>query len=288
MKCFYHGSDFDGVCSAAIIYQKYGNSCEYIPINYNDKFPFETLKDNELIILVDYSIRPPEEMVTLKNKNVDVIWIDHHSSIIEASKDEQFYFEDMRGIRDEKIAACELTWKYFFNPYNIPYCIKLLSLFDVGITEVDQNILPFQYGLKSEDTRVNSSLWKDLFSIDKESVLLRNILDKGKTITDHYNIVIKSLFKQNGFGIDFHGYKTVAVNTHEADLFSIFSDWYKKDYDILLTFYRRKSKTKKWKVSIRTQRNDIDLSKIASLYDKGGGHKQASGFIIEDINKLFV
>ena len=38
MKCYYHGSDLDGKCSAAIVNFAYGKSTkiEFIPSNYED------------------------------------------------------------------------------------------------------------------------------------------------------------------------------------------------------------------------------------------------------------
>lgn len=55
MKCFYHKVDLDGQCAGAIIYKRYPE-CEMIGINYNDKFPWDTIKKNEKVFMVDFSL----------------------------------------------------------------------------------------------------------------------------------------------------------------------------------------------------------------------------------------
>ena len=67
MKCFYH-TDMDGKCSAAIVRKFYSTllgsqhlendeSQSYVPINYNDEFPFWAINPSELVVIVDFSFK---------------------------------------------------------------------------------------------------------------------------------------------------------------------------------------------------------------------------------------
>ena len=85
MKVFYH-IDNDGKCAAACVKRYYecnlsvdNNEIEYFPINYGWKFPFESIKENETVYIVDFSIEPTD-MTTLLEITSNVIWIDHQNS----------------------------------------------------------------------------------------------------------------------------------------------------------------------------------------------------------------
>lgn len=284
MKCFYHKSDHDGRCSAAIIYNKFGNMCEFIGVDYYDKFPFEDINIGETIIMVDYSLSP-EYMYKLSCMDIDLIWIDHHSFIINESDNIDMDFSNLKGIRDINFAACELTWKYFYNE-PVPYSVKLLSLFDSWKwreISCDKNVYPFEYGLKLQDTRVKSKLWLDLFNSDKNSKLIKNIVDDGNIIIKYNEYVNKSIIKNHSYEILFDGkYKSLVVNSPNATSL-IFDSIDSDKYDLLIIFSR---KEKLWKINLYSSINsDIDVSKIAYLYG-GGGHKNSAAFFIDNIQIL--
>ena len=45
---------------SAGIYDGYEDDSEFIPINYGMEFPFEKIRPNEQVYIVDYSIMPDE------------------------------------------------------------------------------------------------------------------------------------------------------------------------------------------------------------------------------------
>ncbi len=57
MKCFYH-NDMDGKCAGAIVHRSEMKNpetlSEYISINYNQPFPFESIRLYERVFIVDY------------------------------------------------------------------------------------------------------------------------------------------------------------------------------------------------------------------------------------------
>ena len=71
MKAFYHSADLDGHCSGAIV--KYAHpECELIGINYGDKFPWESIGQDETVYMVDFSLQPFSDMIRL-NKACSLI-----------------------------------------------------------------------------------------------------------------------------------------------------------------------------------------------------------------------
>ena len=98
MKCFYH-SDMDGKCAGAIVYKYYlldrertreTADSEFICINYKDDFPFEKIKPDELVVIVDFSLQREGEFERLLGITDNVIWIDHHKTAIHNSVDSPF------------------------------------------------------------------------------------------------------------------------------------------------------------------------------------------------------
>ena len=280
MKCFYHAADLDGKCSGAIVYSKYNNMCKMIGYDYSHKFPFDEIENGETIIMTDISIQPHELMFKLNNM-ADLVWIDHHFSAINASFEEPFEFNNARGMRDINLSACELTWKFFYGDLTIPYAVKLLGLYDIWKHNQNKDALPFQYGMKVRNTSIESNLWLDLFNADKNSKIIRDIISDGELILKYENKQNDSLCKFYSFEFEFEKYKCIAMNKNNASSLA-FTNYDESKHDIMLAFNR---KSTIWTISLYTTKNNIDVSKIANKYG-GGGHRQAAGFNITDINLI--
>ena len=141
MKGFYHSSDMDGICSAAILNYVYGDRIELIGINYGDEFPWDSISKKEKIYMADFSLQPFSNMIRL-NDVAFLIWIDHHKSAIEEmnKSDTDFY-----GIQKIGLGACALVWEYFHNTElnPVPRTIQYLAYYDVW-DHSDPNTLYFQ------------------------------------------------------------------------------------------------------------------------------------------------
>lgn len=109
MKVFYH-NDADGECAGfwvkelAYVEEYIG----YIEMDYGREFPFDKIKKNETVYIVDYSIEP-SEMDKLLEITPNVTWIDHHISAI---KKYENYDKEIRGVRYDGVAGCMLTYWY--------------------------------------------------------------------------------------------------------------------------------------------------------------------------------
>ena len=108
------------------VYKYYENSysvtdIEFHEMDYNKKFPINDINEEDMIIIVDFSIEP-SEMLDLLRINKNVIWIDHHITAINKYDEwmslikEATGVDRIEGLRYNGLAGCELTW-LFYNGY---------------------------------------------------------------------------------------------------------------------------------------------------------------------------
>jgi oligoribonuclease NrnB/cAMP/cGMP phosphodiesterase (DHH superfamily) len=248
-------------------------------------FPFDSIRENEQVYIVDYSIFP-NEMEKLLEITEDVTWIDHHISAINRYNTPKFSHLHIKGLRYDGIAGCMLTYCYLKHmvkveqengntaciPFDIsmtedaPMFTKYIADFDVWKFEY-KSTKAFEMGLQLYDLDPNSRVWKS-FYYESE---IQNIIKDGYLLLDYRDKWSKEYCECTGFDVEFEGYKCFAVN-----LAMISSDNFKsineEDYDMFIGFsYNGKS----WNYSLRSTK--VDCSKIAMKYG-GGGHKGASGF----------
>lgn len=272
MKCFYHAADLDGHCSGAIV--KYFHlKCEMIGINYGDNFPWDTIGENEIIYMVDFSLQPFSDMIRLSKLTPHFHWIDHHISAIKDHRKSQI---PIHGKRRDGIGACQLIWEYLSDGCKLPYAIKLLAEYDVR-NHSDIATLPFQYGMRLENTwPENTSLWDELFSSNDK---VGHILEAGHIVLKYINQDNEKYCKSCAFETELDGLKCIAINKMLTNSQVFDSVWDNQTYDAMLTFGYRKGK---WTVSLYTDKNNIDVSVIAKNRG-GGGHKQAAEFQCKEL-----
>lgn len=284
MKIFYH-ADLDGKCSAAIIDSYYCNNSIMIPYSNGKEIPFRKMKDGETVFFLDCSL-PIQEMQSLSH-TYNLIWIDHHaSSIDEADR----YGFDPEGIRSVDKAACELTWEYIVketfhekHKTKIPYGIQLIGRYDIWDLNFSKELVPYNYGISSleHDPRTIKGMntWSEIvFSYDKN--VLKKVISDGQAIERYLSQINNRLMNSYSFPTIIEGKKALAVNRQFVDSSAFKSRWDNTKYDLMVAFAKFKESRLGfcWKVSLYSDKKDIDVSKIACKYG-GGGHKDAAGFI---------
>lgn len=285
-KCFHH-NDADGYCSAYWVKEFVHKKIEFIEMDYNKEFPLDSIKKDEQIFIVDFSIKP-DIMRKLLKITKDVTWIDHHISAIkdyenfEKIIDGEYY--DISGIRESGIAACSLTYMYFYNNWEDHICNigSDMQLMEEKIVPeftrliADRDVWKFKYGDKTReycaglmayDLNPESEDWervKDIMIIQQEGQRILKYLK----VTDTKNV------QSNGFEIQFWGHKCIVLNsaTRGSEQFDSVS----KDYDMMMIFAIKGDEVI---TSIYTEKKGIDCSVLAKKYG-GGGHKGASGFVM--------
>lgn len=273
MKCFYHSADLDGHCSGALI-KRFYDLAELIPINYGDKFPWETIGEQEMVFMVDFHLQPFEEMLRLSDR-ANLIWIDHHETAIQ---DYQMTGWSIEGVRETGKAACELVWEYLFSGEEMPDAVRLLGRYDVWDHEYSEDVLPFQYGLRRYDTdpRRALALWTDLLCGDL--VLIERIIQEGKSILSHENASNAKYASAFAFETEFEGLNAIAMNRGQLGSLAFESVFDPDKHDLMIGFVRRKGQ---WTVSLYSM-DGINVGNIAKRYG-GGGHANAAGFQCEKL-----
>jgi oligoribonuclease NrnB/cAMP/cGMP phosphodiesterase (DHH superfamily) len=147
----YHNKDLDGFVSGALALGHYKTYEKVNMVGWNYGDPIPELKGR--IVMTDISF-PPEDMLRLKD-NI-ILWIDHHQSAIEDSKD--FQYDHLEGIRREGDSATRLMHEYLYPEDDQVLLIELVDRYDVfkqedfemqGVTFSWEDILKFQYGLRA-------------------------------------------------------------------------------------------------------------------------------------------
>ena len=269
MKCFFHDSDLDGYCSAAIVKHRHPE-CELIGINYGREFPWDNLTIGETVFMVDFSL-PGAQMVALAERT-NLVWIDHHSSAIAAFKKAEIEFAGLQRIG---VGACALVWEYLFPDKPLPYFIKLLSDWDVW-RHTDRNCKPFQYGMRLWSHDPNDQVWGQLFA-DTSKEILMHILDQGRSIVKYEEQSNAMRVEAAAFETDLEGLKCIACNQMMTNSTLFDSVWDDSKYAAMISFGWRAGR---WSVSLYSTKADV--SKIAVKFG-GGGHKHACGFVCDQL-----
>lgn len=273
--CFYHGEDFDGIGSAAIVHNFL--EAELIPLYRAGPItiiPWNKLSPASTVFVCDYTLSPFHNMLKIYDYVENFIWLDHH---ISALREADTYNVHLLGKRDIAKAACELTWEWFADA-ELPWAIKMLGRFDVWDFQKHPQAVSFQYGLKSYKEAYNPKniMWAKLLKNDKDT--LHQILNRGSTILKYMDVQWEENL-QNAFAVTFEGHTALALNLIHGGRLAFNHVKDPEEYDILITFYRKNSV---WGVTLFSNKPNVDVSKIAKKYG-GGGHSAAAGFGCESL-----
>lgn len=269
MLCIYHLADHDGKGSAAIVKRKFGN-VEFFGLNHDMTVPKEEIEKHEDIIVCDISL-PMDVMFDL-NERKNLIWIDHHVSMIEEYEARiKKGAKEIKGIRKNGTAAILLTWQYFFPDEEVPEGVKLLALNDLFDLR-DKKVRPFEYAFQSLGVnKPTDKSWRDLFS---GKINVDEMVKKGEAILSYIKNRNHRLCKAMSFESEYMGYRCICANMPQG--YSEFYDGVKniKEYDFMCNFFMNGKNA--WNMSFYTAKEDVDVSKIAATFG-GGGHKKAAG-----------
>jgi len=282
MKIFYHSADPDGWCSAAIIKNEYPTA-ELYGINYGESFPWDQIDKQEEVWMADFCLQPFSEMVTLSNSCKRLVWIDHHISALKAYKESGIKID---GIQQDGRGACQWVWQYIYrDPLDkpIPLAVNLIASYDVW-DHSDPRTVPFVYGIRSfaDTSPHNHLLWNTILYFEDSKIKrkIQSIIDKGHVILEYLHSENSEYVKSYSFETEINGYRVLATNRGMIGKKVFESVWDDNKYDIACTFCRLPSK--KWSVSLYSDKPDIDVSEIAKKYG-GGGHAGASGFVTDKL-----
>jgi oligoribonuclease NrnB/cAMP/cGMP phosphodiesterase (DHH superfamily) len=279
----YYHNDPDGIMSGAIVNGKfYEEETVLVPIDYSDDINSVVLKHSmgvhaDHIFIVDFSF--DEEIVErflkpclIKNNGV-LHWIDHHESAKTKYKD-MWNSKNIKGLRDTSQSGCMLTWKYLFPTSDIPFAVKLIQDIDLWEFKYDET-KPFISGFMLNRPYPDSEFVLNLLFNEDTIYPTISLIEQGTILNKAQVNRVKSVIK-NGKEINFHGYRTLAINCPVDD--SMLGNYACEElgYEIGLVWRVKQDNVT---VGLRCTSDDIKVNQIAEQYN-GGGHIKASGFSI--------
>lgn len=280
-----HHTDPDGWCAGYWAGKRFNvtKPSNFIPMIYGDTKWINNIKNNDKVIIVDFSIEP-EEMTKLLKITDDVIWIDHHISAIDKYKD---YEVNIPGLRYDGIAASVLTYCYFneMKDGEVPFDPEIMTVKAPKFTQLigDHDVWKYEFGDETRFWKLGfdaygtvppySPIWETLYDLDT----IHKIVSNGEVIQKYRDAMGKKACEEYGFEHRFGEYKAFCLNNCFGG-----SEWFTdliKDYDLVCEFLYCPN-GKYWEYSFYIDKDNVDVSEIASNWkDKisGGGHKKAAG-----------
>lgn len=271
--CFFHAADHDGHTSGTIVKLNIPD-CIMKEIDYGIDFPFDLVRPEDTVYMVDFSLQPFSEMIKL-NKLCNFIWIDHHFTAIEDMKKSGVEF---KGLQKTGLGACGRTWEYFHPNEEMPRAIRLLAEYDV-FTLTDPQCLDFEYGMRSFCTNPmddnNIELYKILINEDSTQTDLNvdTICQRGKVVQEYLKVFDEHYMKLAMYEVDFEGLRCLCLNRLRcgSQAFDIVPN--RHEFDAFIAYGWIKDK---WTVGMYSDRKDIDVASICKKYG-GGGHVSLQG-----------
>ena len=276
----YHRVDYDGIFSGLIVkkyYEEKGIITRTYGWNYGDlELDLSSIINNyQNIIMVDISFSP-DVMLKLRETG-KLTWIDHHQTAI--SDSEEHNYSDIPGYRKDGIAACELTWSYFYPNKETPQIIQFVGAYDIwDKTRFDwsNDVVPLQYGLRNEYGVNLNNIEKDWETLSTDCSW---VLNTGSTIFEWLKKSSEIWIKNNGFPVTVAGkFKGIALLSPLAS--SILFESVISEYDIFLIVQINNNGTT-YSVSMYSEPDkdlgDFSCGEYLKTYYNGGGHAKAAG-----------
>lgn len=274
--CLYHGGFCsDGFASAYavneyLIYSEGDTQCKFIAMQYGDKIPDVT---NKNVYIVDFSF-PRDDIIKMHSIAKSLIVIDHHK-VAEAN---------LRGLDycyfDMNRAGCVLTWETLFKGVK-PVPTLLLYVQDRDLWKW---ILPksAEVSVALRSYPLDFEIWDNLMQSD-----ISKLQKEGEHILRYSKMQIEDTIKGGFQEMRIGGHIVPVINTKHfiSEIGNRLIVEY-PDYPFAATYFDREDGMRVF--SLRSTDNHMDVSGIAKQYG-GGGHRNASGFIIEPsrANTLF-
>lgn len=240
----------------------------YFPMQYGDMLP-NYIGESTNVIFLDFSIKL-DEMKDLCTKCRSVTVIDHHESskVLEQIKDDKFIF-----IHSSHSGAV-LTWLTYSRD-SVPYFLKLIEDRDTwAFTLVDAK--PFHAAVSAEMVGQHNSFKSMNKFLSAKTV--DEYIETGKAMLLQRNAIIESSMPYVEVFTLIDGTPAMLVNSLHI-LASDTAEQIKKTFSMVEAYGTYHLYGGFLSVSIRSDGEEVDVSKIAEQYG-GGGHKAAAGFKI--------
>ena len=261
----------DGFLAAWVAWTKFKNNASYIGEHPGQKrllYMDKLMNKNVYIFDISFPFKFIRNLEKITNK---LVVIDHHpgSNYLNTIQNKNFIY-------NEKYSAAYLTWKYFYPKKLIPQFIKLISDNDTGTWKMKYSkelsiYLKYKVKLKLKNDHFKKTT--NLVSKTK----LNKAIETGIIYKEYENQLIESIAKI-AVKKQWHKYNVLIANANVPHLGGKIATFISQMPNIDIGIVYRKISDTEILFTMRSNKKNIDLNKIASKYG-GGGHKGAASFV---------
>ena len=264
----YHANCPDGFGAAWSFWRKYGDKAEYLAVSHGESPP--DVKGRSVYI-VDFSYSRVI-MEGMAKDAASIVVLDHHKSAEKECGDLDYCIFDMNH------SGAYLAWSYLFPDDNVPLLIRYIE---------DRDLWSWKMEHSKEVLSVIDSVEKSFEEWDKlnseldakESVRFNRVRAMGEGIVSYKETLIQSLLN-NSYRTNILGYDVPIVN---APFFqSEMANHLAQGESFAAAYYFNGNE---YKFSLRSTDDGEDVSEVATMFG-GGGHRNASGFLLTDLSVL--
>lgn len=292
--CVHHFPCDDGFGAAWTVWKKWGNTVEFIGLDYgNDLSRLPEQLSGKHILFVDFSVSA-DLLCTLASEAKSLILLDHH---VTAEKqlapfviETEFHYNSVYGPTSEiteKInqktpiayfnmekSGAKLAWEFCFPGENIPDFIDYIEDLDLWRLQMP-NAREFSLALRSYP--YDFETWESL------SQDVKSLIAQGEHIKRFYDKKVQDICKMAIYKT-IAGHKVLIVNSPHFMASDVAHALLKQDETIAFAACWYESE-KGLRFSLRSDDTREDVSKVAEKFG-GGGHRNASGFSLESHEQL--
>lgn len=297
----YHASCHDGVISAALtcqsiqnIFNGFHSKLDTFPASYvlagsedlAEDMLNELSKEYDVLIMVDFSV-PADVAMSMTKMFGAVLILDHHQTALDTYKDLVFPSNTFAYITNA-ICATMLVYKFFDMPNQYFKLARLVNSYDMWTKEVpgtDAFIKSFHSNTKKIED------WLDYFNTpDLLDHVILDYIAKGsirlEDLMSQVQLSVSKSWTTNLFkALGFENTPICFANPHIiGETQDALLDKYP---NAKLVFVVTFSEMGRLKIRFGT-RSNIDVSTMAKLYFKGGGHPKAASAIVDSSNPYFL
>ncbi len=266
----YHNDCTDGFSAAWAAWKKFGNKADYIGIDPGSAPIPGLLKKEIYMVDVIYSVQHLNKLI---KSNKKVVAIDHHVS-------NQKAFELVKdGLFDISHSGAVLAWNYFHPKIKIPKLLAHVEDMDLWKFKLSKTR---EIGAYLDMVDFSFIEWDRVYNGIKKRSKFNEYIQKGVLLLKYQDKVIDRIISNYAELVNFFGYTAYAVNSPVFNS-QIANVLYKKLPPIGIVWVQENDGSVH--VSLRSD-GKVDVSKLASKFKEGGGHKRSAGFSVESLSKL--
>lgn len=264
----FHSGCPDGSASAMVAYMKYGENGQYIPVQYKQHRPADSLLKGRKVFVLDMCY--PREDIAYMNQICDLLVLDHHKTSAE-----MFEKDTVLPVHfNMKQSGATMAYDYFFpdeEPNEFLLYIEDTDLWRKKMPQGEEISL----ALKALGGVMDFKKWIPYFLRFEEAK--EGLIDQGCAIKAYIEETIKAIMSK-AHVIELGGQKMNAVNT--SSFMSEIGHRLSKEHGVA-AMYHWVGKQRQWAVSLRSAPGH-DCGKIAQQYG-GGGHAESAAFRMKEL-----